>query len=939
MEVAPPTMKIVDSEGNVTEEDDTPWYATHWDLQGYPQYRGLYNHQTGELIHMTSLEEHENLINEEYLDKSKALNPLEHETSWRRAAEESNIPINNFKLMYKRGEDESEDEPLKKIWSNPLNTKEDFDLTDPEEFMPKQSKWRKRGHWLEGYNAAVITPSGKMRVAEKWDQFHGDLLDDATISQRGQRRYHRGLYNPETGQLLHMTTPKEWGMLEGSWGSYEEDSDVRWPLGFEWIRDPQDFISPYQTEKEWLKAAEESGTPVSGVKFFSGEPEVHPHVGFDVNDFNLHSPQEIAAKYGKWKVSKKDAWETVLDGELGHDIITTGTWEEVKKQTIKWLKQLKDGYIHKKNPHDNDKIDPDAKEQDGHALEDLKLYEEQKRWSFRFDHGKHPYDLIIQPVGYKQSKWKRKSHWIKDFHAAVIDPEGTMHIAQDWNDVHDQVLRQNGWPGGALPNSYRGLYNPETKELFHMTSPDERGFTIGEYATEPSQFKDLNDHENVWRQSAKQSGISVEDFKGLYKPYDSDENSWRTNLPWSQENPKETFRYVSPKQSKWKKRSHWIDGYHAAVITKDGNMLVAENPHSAHVQAFPEEEVHNALINRNYWRGLYNPYTKSVLHMSTPDEYKEMKAGMVELAPLHGGILTEQHDYYDNNWKAAAKRSNIPISDVKLVSWNTSEPYPAWDNSRYKNDAKQFHIADLKTSKWKTSDKKKRKIHPKFQTSLKDHQKSVRKHGPLKTHKVRNFKKKSVLNEDQGKALFEYEPYMYHDVAAARTKGELKDQIDTVKSILNNGILPKEQTGISEYDDWLTSRPNHVYIGREGFYPRTVPPAIRINMSKIDPSTLKPDEDIYHAFGFSDKHKDQIDIHGLKSAPFEEEHRNNPNYTLGQWMEDHSHLDTPKNVLASFALNNSLAVNGGVPADALEISPKWVDHIKERHGIDITKML
>lgn len=106
------------------------------------------------------------------------------------------------------------------------------------------------------------------------------------------------------------------------------------------------------------------------------------------------------------KNSKKDAWEAVLDGELGHDIITTGTWEEVKKQTIKWLKQLKDGYINKKNPHDNKKIDAEAKEQDGHALEDLKLYEEEKRWSFHFDHGKHPYDLIIQPVGYKESKWK-----------------------------------------------------------------------------------------------------------------------------------------------------------------------------------------------------------------------------------------------------------------------------------------------------------------------------------------------------------------------------------------------------------------------------------------------------------------------------------------------------------------------------------------------------
>jgi len=105
----------------------------------------------------------------------------------------------------------------------------------------------------------------------------------------------------------------------------------------------------------------------------------------------------------KTSANKKDAWEAVLDGEMGHDILTTGSWEEVKKQTLKWLKQLKDGYINKENPHDNEKIDSEAKEQDGHAMEDLKLYEEKKRWSFHFDHGKHPYDLIIQPVGYKES--------------------------------------------------------------------------------------------------------------------------------------------------------------------------------------------------------------------------------------------------------------------------------------------------------------------------------------------------------------------------------------------------------------------------------------------------------------------------------------------------------------------------------------------------------
>ena len=121
---------------------------------------------------------------------------------------------------------------------------------------------------------------------------------------------------------------------------------------------------------------------------------------------------EVAYLESSQKTSKKDAWEAVIDGELGHDILTTGTWDKVKEQTIKWLKQLKDGYINKNNPEDNKEIDAEAKEQDGHALESLKSYEEQKRWSFHFDHGKHPYDLIIQPVGYKESaKQEKESKW------------------------------------------------------------------------------------------------------------------------------------------------------------------------------------------------------------------------------------------------------------------------------------------------------------------------------------------------------------------------------------------------------------------------------------------------------------------------------------------------------------------------------------------------
>jgi ubiquinone/menaquinone biosynthesis C-methylase UbiE len=784
LEIAPPRMKILDGDGNLLEEDeDTTWAATHWDLAGYPQYRGLYNHKTGELIHMTSPKEYESMTqknrNQEYLYPGEGEDVSSHQAVWMNAANKKNIPIREFNLFY--GNEEHDEEYGTKYWRNE-NKKQDFNIVKPEESVPKQSNWKKRGHWLEGYHAAVIAPSGEMRVAKDWNQFHGSLLPDANIFQRAQRGYHRGLYNSETGQLLHMTTPKEWKMLEDSWGSHEEeDSDVRWPLGFEWIRDPQDFISPYQTEKAWLKAAEESGTPVSGVKFFSGEPEINPYIGFDVNDFNLHSPQEIAAKYGKWKVSKKDAWEAVLDGKLGHDIITTGTWEEVKKQTIKWLKQLKDGYINKKNPHDNDKIDPDAKEQDGHALEDLKLYEEKKRWSFHFDHGKHPYDLIIQPVGYKESKWKKRSHWVEGFHAAGITPEGDMVVGPKWTTYHGEL---------KTPNS-------------------------------------------------------------IYKTFE---------------------------------------------------------PHAG-------------------WRGLYNPDTNELLHLTTPDEYERF--GYTESAEDLEDFKNP-HEFYRDAWQKAADKSNYPVENISLfVDKNSVNPAD-------RNDRDSFDLT--KIGKWKIADKKK-KIHPKFQTSLKDHQRSIRKYGPLKTHKVRNFKKKSVLNEQQAKELFEYEPYMYHDVAAARGKADIRDQIETVKSIMNNGILPKEETGVSEYDDWLTSRPHHVYIGRRGFYQRTMPPAIRINMSKIDPSTLKPDEDIYHAFGFSDKHKDEIDMHELKSAPFEEEHRNNPDYTLGKWMDDNAHLDTPKNVLASYGLNNSLAVLGGVPSDALEINPEWVEKIKERHGIDITKML
>lgn len=465
------------------------------------------------------------------------------------------------------------------------------------------------------------------------------FVKDEGPNEYYHRHLARGLYNPETREFVHMSHP------EGI--------------------DEYDFEDPSKekrevTEKFWQDLAERYDLPIEKIRFlnnYTGEYEDLNPDDIDIKNvdmpweykrelmkairnrpLNEHERQQggydtkTGSRYlyaSKWKIAKEDAWETVLDGELGHDIITTGTWEEVKKQTIKWLKQLENGYINKKNPYDNDKIDADAKEQDGHALEDLKLYEEKKRWSFHFDHGKHPYDLIIQPVGYKESKWK-----------------------------------------------------------------------------------------------------------------------------------------------------------------------------------------------------------------------------------------------------IAAKK----------------------------------------------------KIHHKHYSDLRSHQKAVKHYGPLKTHNVKNFKKKSVLNENQAQELFGQDPYMYHDVAAARTKNGQNEQVTTIGSILKNGILPKEQTGVSEYSDWLTSRPHHAYVGKETFYPKSRVPALRIDMSKVDPSTLAPDEDLFPSFGYSNQLSHLIDFHNVKNPPFEQEHPEGA--TLGQWAHEHSHLDTPKNVKASKDLIGAIAVKGGVPSDAIHFNPKWLDEIE-----------
>ena len=400
------------------------------------------------------------------------------------------------------------------------------------------------------------------------------------------------------------------------------------------------------------------------------------------------------------------------------------------------------------------------------------------------------------------------------------------------------------------------------------------------------------------------------------------------------------------------------------------------------------KESRTDYYNNHTARGLYNPKTKDFIHFSHPDAWdekefnfkdltssqrKQMEKFWKDLAEQNGividtlRILNNQSGHFEDLdvsdlempeeiREQMAKKNLAPknleervdrvreleaegLSQSEALNKMTLEEWELKYKKEFERGGKYVYA-----SKWKIVAKgyvTKRSnftnhrrvgfipgkmIHHKHYSDLKGHQKAVQHYGPLKTHNVRNFKKESVLNEDQAQELFGQQPYMYHDVAAARTKKGNNSQIPIINSIFKNGILPKEQTGVSEYDDWLTSRPEHVYLGEERFYPKNAVPALRIDMSKVDPSTLAPDEDLFPVYGYNNQHAHRLDFNNIKSPPFEKEHPEGA--TLGNWAHEHSHLDTPKNVRASKELMGSVSVNGGVPADASHFNPPWLDKVE-----------
>lgn len=1031
------------------KESRTDYYNHH-------TARGLYNPETKDFVHMS----HPDLWDEkEYnfkdLDQDDR-NKMEE--FWRQLAQQNSVDIDSIRVLNNQtGHLEDLDisdlkvpyevEFARRMYerNRPLNPWEreqgGYDTKTgsiKKQGTPQRTGNRKEAHWIKNYVAAIINQNGEMEIAKPEehyydegyiDEYYKEYLEEGkTLEEWGNTHWdiggmpiYRGLYNPHTKEVIHMTSPDEYNKISEGEGQWFDWSEKRRP---EYLFE-QEAINPENHKNTWLEAARKSNIPVSNVNLlYSKENEPRKEWGEE------NPESEFLIKKSKWKKTKKDAWEAVLDGELGHDILTTGSWEEVKKQTLKWLKQLKNGYINKENPHDNEKIDPKAKEQDGYAIESLKLYEEKKRWSFHFDHGKHPYDLIIQPVGYKQSKWKKishwiegfhaatidkdgnmhigeewstshqeslpeydsegrhwrglynpttgelihqtdpdlykilrmqqieiapswkyhsnpnpdeiqnkwldaakrknipindfnimflsnlpweqdaltgeyesrqkypyfgypnkkedfeffkpedvsessyykkskwkkKSHWIEGFHAAVIDPSGNMHIAKDWNDIHNQALQQAGWPGGMLPNSYRGLYNPETQELFHMTSPNERGFSIGEYASEPSQFSDLTEHEGVWRDAADRAGIPVSNFAGLYRPHQYDEDGWRIDPHWYEENPKETFKYLPSKESKWKK---------VAVGLWDLNRT--EPSHYFDTKVVEEIPVSVALQMLDLERG-------------KEDYERENIQNLTQHITQHGILEPIIIDFNIDTNTAFVTEGNHRVQVAKQLGM---EWIPA-RGVRNEGSKSRFKELSVRWQGTQTNHAGNLYIPPHFPPHM---------IGLPVKEKVKGFEDGWNYNgwetkESKWKKKSSIPRFLYHDInySGRANPEEIQKRINNLKI---NGLAPsgiETQGALSGHPEvvYLTSRKDDVH-----------PPIVQIDTSNLDHNLFVPDDDLF----------------------FDEWEENRSYESIGDWVHNNPELSNPENAFRSLKEMDTIGYRGTIPPNAITIinnkQSKW----------------
>jgi len=171
-------------------------------------------------------------------------------------------------------------------------------------------------------------------------------------------------------------------------------------------------------------------------------------------------------------------------------------------------------------------------------------------------------------------------------------------------------------------------------------------------------------------------------------------------------------------------------------------------------------------------------------------------------------------------------------------------------------------------------------------------------------------------------------PWSYHAVLPEGLP-DGKTEMDVLKSIKQNGILPRSQTGFApEWENQLQSRPDHVYLANHQ-YAREMTgddrhPQFAIDLRRIDPKYIDADEDhVMHAI----QNREQLpDIHHVHPVTWDDYQTSLPAggfKDLGEWADHHSQIiDTPDWTNHSMG-KGSFAVKGGIPPEAIRINPAW----------------
>lgn len=276
------------------------------------------------------------------------------------------------------------------------------------------------------------------------------------------------------------------------------------------------------------------------------------------------------------------------------------------------------------------------------------------------------------------------THWIDGFHPVMLI-NGEFHQTTDpeW-DWHYAILENLGLHDDA-PHfaGYRGLYNPQTKTLLHMTAPDEYQEMLmsqESLSLENDAFKPVPEiptqeqaaiqpsHKDEWLKGAQAAGVPVENYGRVYSTGKGDVMEMGTDkVKWQIES----------------KTSHWIPGFHAAVLTPEIGFGAREGKYKFFV-ASGSPKTHTSLLRefgraggRDFeksFRGLYNPDTQTLLHISAPDEYWNMDWEIYEEEFAKQFAQTPQMQEWKKMWIEAAEEAGTPVKQFGIATTDYIPP-------------------------------------------------------------------------------------------------------------------------------------------------------------------------------------------------------------------------------------------------------------------------